>query len=243
VQSHERLSGISGRSALAGKDRKMDDGTGNGEQLMTEQAYSKLIALLRAGTLSSGQFVSMPGLVEQLGLPLAATREAVKRAEGCGLVSILPKRGVLVMSAGPETTRDCLDLRALLDEEGARRLIRTGSDLPLGALRTSHLALIEDAERAMTPDLPHRAITTDLSLHDALATGLANPLARDVYAVNRDRIAVILNTRPFLPDRIVPAMREHLDIIEALERRDAEAVVAAIGLHYRTTLRWWGILV
>ena len=51
--------------------------------------------------------------------------------------------------------------------------------------------------------------------------------------MNRDRIAVIQNTRAFLPDRIVPAMREHLAIIEALERRDAEAAVAAIALHYR----------
>ena len=92
----------------------------------------------------------------------------------------------------------------------------------------------------MTPELPRRAILTDLTLHDALSTGLGNPLAAAAYAVNRDRIAVIQNTRPFLPDRIVPAMREHLAIIDALERRDAEAAVAAIDAHYRTTLRWWG---
>jgi Tfp pilus assembly ATPase PilU len=63
------------------------------------------------------------------------------------------------------------------------------------------------------------------------------------YRVNRDRIAVIQTSRPFLPDRIVPAMREHLAIIDALERRDAEAAVAAIGLPYRKTLRRWGSLV
>ena len=94
----------------------------------------------------------------------------------------------------------------------------------------------------MTPELPRRAILTDLTLHDALSTGLDNPLAAEAYRVNRDRIAVIQNTRPFLPDRIVPAMREHLAIIDALGRRDAEETVAAIDLHYRTTLRWWGIL-
>ena len=94
----------------------------------------------------------------------------------------------------------------------------------------------------MTPDLPRRAILTDLTLHDALSTGLDNPLAAGAYRVNRDRIAVIQNTRPFLPDRIVPAMHEHLAIIDALERRDAEEAVAAIDAHYRTTLRWWGIL-
>ena len=38
-------------------------------------------------------------------------------------------------------------------------------------------------------------------------------------------------------------MHEHLAIIDALERRDAEAAVAAIDAHYHTTLRWWGILV
>jgi DNA-binding GntR family transcriptional regulator len=37
-------------------------------------------------------------------------------------------------------------------------------------------------------------------------------------------------------------MREHLSIIDALARRDADAAVAAIGAHHRTTLRWWGIL-
>ena len=189
--------------------------------------------------LAAGEFESMQGLVEILALPIAATRDAVKRAGTEGL----PKCGVLVMSAGPETTRDCLDLRALLDAEGARRLIGTRADLPLEDLRASHLALIEDAERAMTADLPRRAIVTDLSPHDALATGLGNPLASEAYALNRDRIAVIQNTRPFLPDRIVPALHEHLAIIEALARRDAEAAVAAIELHYRTTLRWWGILI
>ena len=54
---------------------------------------------------------------------------------------------------------------------------------------------------------------------------------------------MIQNTRPFLPDRIVPAMREHLAIIDALEARDAEATVAAIAEHHRITLRWWGILI
>jgi DNA-binding GntR family transcriptional regulator len=214
----------------------------NGEALMADQAYQRLIGVLRDGGLSAGQFVSMPGLVELLELPLAATREAVKRADVNGLVRVLPKRGVLVMDASPKATRDCMDLRALLDAEGARRLIAARADLPLSALRATHEALIEDATQAMTSELPRRAISTDLSLHDALSTGLDNPLAAAAYRVNRDRIAVIQNTRPFLPDRIVPAMQEHLAIIEALERRDAEEVVAAIGAHYRATLRWWGIL-
>lgn len=211
-------------------------------RLMSDEAYARLVAALRDGSLASGQFVSMPGLVELLDLPLAATREAVKRADVNGLVRILPKRGVLVMEASPKVTRDCIDLRTVLDAEGARRVVRNAGSLPLAELRASHETLIDEALARMTPELPARAILTDLSLHDALATGLANPITSEVYAVNRDRIAVVQNTRAFLPDRIVPAMQEHLGIIEALERRDADAAVRAIWIHARSTLRWWGIL-
>lgn len=226
---------------------RIGDGRTGGEagadEPMAGRAYERLIASLRGGRLAAGQFVSMPGLVALLDLPLAPTREAVKRAGVEGLVEIVPKRGVLVMEASADATRDCIDMRAMLDMEAARRLVAAGTGLPLAELRASHEALIEEAERRMTPDLPRRAVATDLSLHDAIATGLDNPLAAEAYRVNRNRVAVIQNTRPFLPDRIVPAMREHLAIIDALARRDAEAAVAEIREHCRTTLRWWGIIV
>ncbi len=219
----------------------MDDLGDGGQSLLADRAYARLIAMLRGGELSSGQFASMPALVALTGFPLAATREAVKRAEARGLVSVLPKRGVIVMRAEPKLTRDCLDLRAILDQEGARRLIEAGPELPLDPLRAAHARVLEAARRALTPDLPKWAMATDLSLHDALSTGLANPLATEAYMVNRDKIAVIQNTRPFLADRVVSAMEEHLAIIDALERRDAVAATAAIRHHYRTTLRWWGV--
>jgi DNA-binding GntR family transcriptional regulator len=243
MQSTTLLKHLSGRFENRGEwEDGMNRQASAGDLLMGDQAYDRLIAALREGRLGSGQFVSMPGLVELIDLPLAATREAVKRADVNGMVRILPKRGVLVMEASPKVTRDCMDLRAMLDAEGTRRLIASRADLPLEALRSSHLALIDDAERAMTPDLPRRAILTDLTLHDALSTGLDNPLAAEAYRVNRDRIAVIQNTRPFLPDRIVPAMREHLAIIVVLVRRRPEGSVAGITDHPCTTLRWWGIL-
>ena len=212
-------------------------------ELMADQAYERLVAALREGRLGAGQFVSMPGLVELTGLPIAATREAVKRANVNGLVEVLPKRGVLVMEATADVTRACMDLRAVLDQEGARRLVAAGAPVSLAELRASHEALVAKAERDITPDLPARAVEVDLMLHDALSRGLDNGYAAEAYRANRDRIAVIQKTRPFLPDRILPAMREHLAIIEALERRDAEAAVAQIAVHYRQTLRWWGILV
>jgi DNA-binding GntR family transcriptional regulator len=208
---------------------------------LSTQAHQALIAALRDGQIRSGAFLSMPVLVDLLGLPIAAVREAVKLAEAGGLVTVLPKRGVVVMDAGPEMTRECLELRAILDSEGARRLIETGAPLPLARLREEHERLRDAALTEVTPGLQRRATLTDLSLHDALAAGVGLRLAQRIYDDNRNRVAIIQNQRPFLADRIVSAMEEHLTIITALEQRDAEAAVAAIRQHLAHTLRWWGV--
>ena len=142
-------------------------------------------------------------------------REAVKGAEVTGLRSVIPKRGIIVMDAGPETTRDCLSLRTMFDCERARCLIAAGVDMPLATLRKVHEDLLHTASAQDFPDLSRHAIQTDLPLHDMLAAGVGSPLAMRLYDENRDRIAVIQNSRPFLPTRIVSAMGEHLDVIAA----------------------------
>lgn len=106
-------------------------------------------------------------------------------------------------------------------------------------MRDAHEATLAAACGARVSDLTRRAQRVDLSLHDVLAAGLAdNRMLAEAYATNRDRIAIIQNTRSFLADRIVSAMEEHLVILGALERGDAQAAVAAIREHYRQTLRW-----
>ncbi|MEQ5868316.1 GntR family transcriptional regulator [Sagittula sp. NFXS13] len=219
----------------------MADETGSRQELQADKAFAALLVALGQGTLRANEFISMPKLAELLEFPIAATREAIKRAETQSLVSILPKRGIVVMDASPELTRSCLDMRALLDKEGACRLIRAGVPLPLNSLRGAHETMLQLAQSDRSPDLPAQALKTDLSLHDMLASGLDNPFLRSVYDANRNRLSVIQTARAFLVDRIVSAMEEHLAIIAALRAHDVDQVSKAIDHHCRQTMRWWGV--
>ncbi len=209
-------------------------------QLLADRAQQALWAALKTGTLRDGQFLSMSQLVDILDFPLSAVREAVKQASSHGLLSALPKRGIRVMEARPETIRECLDFRMVLDQEGARRRISDGHLVGLDALRERHEDIWNQARTNAANDLSPVAIQVDLSLHDFLAEGLGNSQLAASYAANRMRIAIIQNSRPFVPDRIVSAIDEHLAIINALEKHDAGGAVAAINHHYEQTLRWWG---
>lgn len=205
-----------------------------------QQAQAALLEALDEGRLTAGRFYTMPGLAAVLGFPLAATREAVKRAEDLSLLTILPQRGVMVMETGPEVTRACLDMRASLDAEGVRRMLAAGRP-DLGALRDSHRALLDEARADPGADLSRRALAVDLSLHDFMAGGLGNLYLQQAYAANRHRIAIIQNVRAFLPDRVIPAMEEHLAILDAIEAGDPEGAAARIAHHLGQTLRWWGV--
>ncbi|MEY8828604.1 GntR family transcriptional regulator [Sedimentitalea sp. XS_ASV28] len=212
----------------------------NEVNLLADKAQGALWAALRSGRLQAGQFLSMTQLVQLLDCPIAAIRDAVKHASSHGLLSTLPKRGIQVMEARPETIRDCLDFRMVLDQEGARRRIARKAFDGLRELRVQHAELQAAAREDSESNLSPRAIDVDLSLHDFLAEGLGNSQLCASYEANRMRIAVIQNARPFLQVRIVSAMDEHLAVIDAVQQRDAKAAVDAIRYHYEQTLRWWG---
>lgn len=210
-------------------------------QMLTDKAQDALWSALRSGKLRDGQFLSISQLVDVLGYPIAAVRDAVKHGSTLGLFTTIPKRGVQVMEVRPETIRECLDFRLVLDQEGARRRISQDVMSGLDDLRQRHEEAGKTAEKPKGGNSSSSAIEVDLSLHDYLAEGLGNSLLATAYAANRIRMAIIQNVRPFLQDRIKSAMEEHLSIIDALMRRDAEAASQAIRYHHDQTLRWWGV--
>jgi len=212
-----------------------------GDLLLAGQAFLAFKALLFTGEVRAGQLVSMAELVQRTGLPLAPVREAVKHAESVGLVHILPKRGVLVIEPTPDTVRACFHLRYLLDQEGARMLAQQAPTQALKALQEEHAAVRDQARRGITPQLQRWAKDVDWKLHLTLAAALDNPLAARVYASNHDRITVLQQSRRFLPERIIPAMDEHLRIMDAILDGQEDAAMQAVRRHLSGTLRWWGV--
>lgn len=212
------------------------------ELLLADKAWLRLRELMTGDSLRAGQFLSMQDLVKLVGLPLAPTREAVKRAEAMSLVTILPKRGVLLLEATPELIRQCFDLRCIFDQEGARRLAAPQHAAQVARLRDSHRDVLERARAGVTPSLQSEAKKVDWDLHMALLNALDNPLIEEIYELNREKITIIQNSRPLFPVRIIPAMEEHLRIIDAIASGDPEAAAGSVREHAQRTLSWWGIL-
>lgn len=211
--------------------------------LLAEKAFSALRSELIKGTVRSGQMVSIAELCQALDFPIAPIRDAVKRAASAGLVTVYPQRGVVILEATPENLNSTFHFRYVFDQEGARIRAENHNTESLNALRAEH---IEVLDRART-DLINRSfqehvMELDWRLHQFLSGALANPLATKAYAENKDRISILQKSRPPLIERIVPAMTEHVNIIDAIISGSQFKAMEAVQNHYQQTLRWWGIM-
>lgn len=91
---------------------------------MADQAYAGIEELIVSGTLPPRGFVSEKQLSAQLGIGRTPVREALKRLELDGMVTIVPSRGIMVTEVDVKLQLYVLDVRRELERLIARRAAR-----------------------------------------------------------------------------------------------------------------------
>ncbi len=199
---------------------------------MREQAYQSFTRHLLASHVRPGQFVSQRELVELTGMTLAAIRELVPRLEAEGLIKTVPQRGMQIAAIDFNLVRDAYQFRIILEKEAVAHCTRTASDAELEMIRQQHQGVLDEAlERGVSKDLDARAQSVDWNFHDFLIDALKNEIAIKAYRVNSLKIRLIRQELTRIEGHVVPVMKEHLKVIEAMQARDVEAAVEALVFH------------
>ena len=199
---------------------------------LRERAYESFTERLLSREIRPGQFISQRELVELTGLPLGAIRELIPRLEAEGLITTVPQRGMQVAHVDLNLIRNAYQFRLFLETQATALFAHARSDAAVASLRASHEQIIARAEAGERATLIADAEATDRSLHEAVIDHLDNEIISNAFRVNWIKIRLIRqNETRLYADLVVPVMRDHLAVIEAIERRDAEAAVAAMAFH------------
>ena len=91
--------------------------------------------------------------------------------------------------------------------------------------------LAHASAQAATPEMEAKAQAIDWGMHDAFIDALDNEIIAKAYLVNSVKIRLIHQERFRIDGRVVPVMREHLTVIEAMESRNPQKAVEAISQH------------
>jgi DNA-binding GntR family transcriptional regulator len=196
------------------------------ERIDTKRAYDLIRERITTLQLAPGAVIDEQELAASLDMGLAPVREALKLLVHDGLVLITPRHGILVSDLNiPD-----------LDQLSEMRLALEGLSARLAAQRaTADEVVILEAlrrEQAQTPaDDSHRQFAIDHKFHEAIARAahnkyLAESLER-LFGLSQRLWYLALPHLGFLPT----AVEKHVDLVEAIQARDAERAEAIMREH------------
>ncbi len=200
------------------------------------KAYEEFRERLLSGELRPGQFVTQRELAKLVGVPLGAAREAIQRLEFESLLKVYPQRGIQVAMADGREVRKAYQFRLLLEKEAVGHFAAKASLEQISRLEAETQRTVQRAEQAITPHLQEEAVEVDWRMHDAFIDSLDNHIISEAYRINAARIRLMRGAGIRLPSqRLIPALREHLETLSACKDRDVARAIELIEDHVRTS--------
>jgi DNA-binding GntR family transcriptional regulator len=193
------------------------------------RAYTHLERAILIGELKPRERLVEFDLAERLGLSRTPVREALRRLEERGLVSILPRRGAVVADLSPDEVESIYEVRVCLESLASR--------LALASITPAQIAQVAELEAVCTKLTAREDIVAVMAandrFHDAIYGAARNPCLLELIRQLRQRVSLIRFNAWSLPDRIGRSMAEHRQIVKMLRARDAAHMATLIRRHLR----------
>jgi DNA-binding GntR family transcriptional regulator len=200
--------------------------------MMRTDVYDQLKERLFAGELRAGQFVSQRELAALLGATLNPVREAIRKLEAEGLINVYAQKGIQIIEGGPKAINDAYEYRLLLELNAVRDFAVSADDATISALTTDvekSLQLLESSpdDRSVRMTVLDR----DYQFHRDLVDFRGNGIISNHYRLNAARLRLFRINIGQPLQRLDVAAREHLEILEACRRRDADLAAERLAQH------------
>jgi GntR family transcriptional repressor for pyruvate dehydrogenase complex len=212
---------------------------------VSDRVLDALIRDVREGKLRAGdRLPTEVQIAKTLGVGRSSVREAISALEMAGIVEVSPRRGTalahgvantLTQELSAEITRnlirDFYELRATIESEAAGRAATLANEEQLRSIQLAHQKVLEkiDANKSWFD------ANTDFHLAVARASGnVAFVYALRAILKSYRGVRETINRLSSTP---VEDIRDHTEILEAIEARDPQRAAAAMDRHLRATIR------
>lgn len=202
-------------------------------------AHDGFMDRLYAGELRPAQLVSQRELCVLLGMPMGPMREALKKLEGEGIVTLIPQRGIKILDIDEKTINDAFQIRLLVEIEAVRLFADRGDMDAAAELRDRTRATGEKERPRQALDLAEINARTalDHEMHRLFISAMDNAFATELFerVLGRLRLSrLVFRLRNYTDER---AVREHLTILDRVIEGDGERAAEAMTDHLKASWR------
>jgi DNA-binding GntR family transcriptional regulator len=192
--------------------------------------FQTLRKAILTGELEPGERLMETQLGEKLGVSRTPIREAIRKLELEGLVTMVPRKGAQVAQFTEKDIEDVLQVRATLEALAARLATKNMDDRAFLKLQLA-IAEYEYAEREHDIEV---MIEKDVEFHETIFNATKNEKLIQLFnslgeQVHRYRVAYLKNSQEGDAVRV-----EHEEILQALKNKDEELAANLSSKHIQT---------
>ena len=196
---------------------------------LTQQAYQFIRDEIIKGKLDGRQHLTEGYFASRFGISKSPIREALNRLESEGLITIKPRRGAFVSEFSIDDVEEIYELREVLEALVVRDAVLDSR--VLARMRES----VRAAKAYLRKNDMSNYIRQDATFHTRLAQASSNSRLRKILE-NMHNQMLILRRKTFELTSHT-SVKQHTQILDALEKRRKDVAAKLMVRHIRTVRR------
>ncbi len=205
------------------------------KQTKQQKVYEYIKSKINSNEYPPGTPLTEEGICAELSVSRTPVREAIRRLTGENLIVMTPGIGLSVSSIGLEDLVEIFDVREGLEGLSVRLFIDRA---PAPTIRRLHDCLSKGEEAVRLNEF-NLFMESDLEFHRIIDATVGNKRLSEMLDGIYDQINRLAFTNKEDLELGKIGVTGHRKILKAIEERDKEAAVAAMGEHIRDVKRYY----
>ncbi len=202
-------------------------------QPLRDVIFETLRKAIVSGDIKPGERLMEVSLANQMGVSRTPVREAIRRLEAEGLVTMIPRKGTHVSELSVKDIMDVLEVRTVLD--------KLATDLAAKRMQPSQLKALENAHKqyiaCVEKNNMEGAIKKDVEFHDIIYASSGNPRLVAVAGSLREHVyrfrVIYMQGGDLVAENV---LNEHEEILAALKKAQNVAASNLAEKHIRNQM-------
>jgi DNA-binding GntR family transcriptional regulator len=207
---------------------------------LKEDIFDVLHEKVISGVYKPGYWLRQEDIANQLGVSMTPVREALDLLVSAGLAERVPYRGVRVREMSTKDIVEAYGLRLILEALIAREAARTITPEQVAGLED----MLEEMKKHDTLKEVSSERKSSREFHSAIAEATKNDLLVKLYAVVANAFPdwllyeALFRYPELIADSMASTYKEHVAIVEALKKGDAQRAAQKSIEHLMESGKW-----
>jgi DNA-binding GntR family transcriptional regulator len=198
---------------------------------LRDQTYDIIKNMIIVREIEPGKKINEEQLAKEIQVSRTPIREALCRLGNEGIVKIIPRRGAFVADLTEINVSEILLIREVLEGLVARLAAENIDEKTLEKLRKA-------LEKVSTTPEKNRDLInytrSEVNFHALLLSATNNQMLKNMMEIVNAHLQIIRLRTVVIPQRAQKTVKEHQQILKAIENRDASAAEELMRQHVRS---------